>query len=153
MDIKYINPFLEATFSVLKQFGMADVKRGRLLKKEKMQVDLDITSVISTVGQVRGNIALSMSESTAKGIVSTMMMGMPVEAIDEIAISAIGEFTNMITGSAAVIFSQNELFVDATPPSVISAQDVFFIISSVETLAIDIETPHGKIEMNIGLEM
>lgn len=153
MDVKYISPFMEATINVLGQFGVADVRRGKLQKKEKMRVDLDITSVISVVGEVRGNIALSLSENTAKGIVSTMMMGMPVEKIDEIAISAIGEFTNMVTGNASIIFSGNNLFVDTTPPSVISGKDIFFIISSVETLAIDIETQHGKIELNIGLEM
>lgn len=153
MDIRYVNPFLEATMNVLAQFGVGDVRRGKLQKKEKMRVDLDITSVISMIGQIRGNIAISLSENTAKGIVSTMMMGMPVDKIDEIAISAIGEFTNMITGNASTILSSSNLSVDTTPPSVISGTDIFFIISSVETLAIDIETQHGKIELNIGLEM
>jgi chemotaxis protein CheX len=62
-----------------------------------------------------------------------MMMGMPVDTIDEIAISAIGEFTNMVTGNASITLSNNNLSVDTTPPSVISGKDIFFIISSVET--------------------
>jgi len=40
-----------------------------------------------------------------------------------------------------------------TPPSIIFGKDVYFIISSVETLKIDMETSLGKVEVNIGLEI
>ena len=58
-----------------------------------MYVDTDITAVVGMVGQVRGNIAYSMAEDTAKKIVSAMMMGMPVEELDEMGRSALGEFS------------------------------------------------------------
>ncbi len=153
MDVKYILPFLESVKSVLEQFGVTDIKRGQLAKNDIMHVNQDVTAVVGVVGQIRGNIAYSMSEDTARRIVSTMMMGMPVEQLDEMGRSAIGEFANMVTGNASILFSNTGLEVDVTPPSIIFGKDMYFIISTVQTIKIDMETSLGKIEVNIGLEI
>lgn len=153
MDVKYILPFLESVKGILEQFGISDIKRGQIAKNEIMHVNTDITAVVGVVGQIRGNIAYSMSEDTAKRIVSSMMMGMPVDQLDDMERSAIGEFANMVTGNASILLSNTGLEVDITPPSIIFGRDIYFIISSVETLSIDMETPLGKIEVNIGLEL
>jgi chemotaxis protein CheX len=153
MDVKYILPFLESLKSILEQLGVGDIKRGSMQKYDIMHVNTDITAVVGVVGQIRGNIAYSMSEATAKKIVSAMMMGMPVEQLDIMGRSAIGEFSNMVTGNASILLSNNGIGVDITPPSIIFGRDIYFIISSVETLSIDMETSLGKIEVNIGLEI
>jgi chemotaxis protein CheX len=153
MDVKYILPFLESIKSVLEQFGVDQVKRGQLAKNHIMHVNNDITAVVGMVGQVRGNIAYSMSEDTAQRIVSAMMMGMPVIELDEMGRSAIGEFANMVTGNASILLSNSGLEVDVTPPSIIFGRNVFFIISTVDTIKIDMETSLGRIEVNIGLEI
>ncbi|MFY9176887.1 MAG: chemotaxis protein CheX [Caldicoprobacterales bacterium] len=153
MDVKYILPFLESIKSVLEQFGVDQVKRGQLAKNHIMHVNNDITAVVGVVGQVRGNIAYSMSEDTAQRIVSAMMMGMPVIELDEMGRSAIGEFANMVTGNASILLSNSGLEVDVTPPSIIFGRNVFFIISTVDTIKIDMETSLGRIEVNIGLEI
>ncbi|AVK48192.1 hypothetical protein AXY43_09210 [Clostridium sp. MF28] len=153
MNVKCINPFLDAVKSVLEQLGITDIKMSGLSKKEKMFVNLEITSMIGIVGDIRGNIAYSMSEESAKKIISTMMMGMNVENIDEIGRSAIGELTNMITGNAATMLSDNGYLTDITPPSTVFGKDMYFIISTVETIAIEIDSSIGRIEVNIGLEV
>ncbi len=153
MDVKYILPFLESVKSVLEQFGVENIKRGQLAKKDIMHVNQDITAVVGVVGHIRGNIAYSMSEDTARRIVSAMMMGMPVEQLDEMGRSAIGEFANMVTGNASILFSNSGLEVDVTPPSIIFGKDMYFIISTVQTIKIDMETSLGKIEIYIGLEI
>lgn len=152
MDVKCINPFLDSVKSVLAQLGITDIKMSGLKKKEKMYVDLEITSIIGIVGSIKGNIAYSMSEETAKKAVS-MMMGMSIENIDEIGRSAIGELTNMITGNAATLLSNNGYITDITPPSTVFGKDMYFIISTVETITIEMFTSIGKLEVNIGLEI
>ncbi|HZJ57467.1 MAG TPA: chemotaxis protein CheX [Clostridia bacterium] len=153
MDIKYILPFLEALKGILEQFGATDIKRGNMTKNDLMHVDTDITAVVGMVGRVRGNIAYSMATDTAKRIVSAMMMGMPVEELNEMGRSALGEFSNMVTGNASTLLSGSGIQVDITPPSIIFGRDVYFIISSVETLKIDMESSLGRVEVNIGLEL
>jgi chemotaxis protein CheX len=153
MDVKYVNPFLEALTRILSSFGIADVKRGSIKLKDNMHVDLDVTSLVGITGQIRGNIAYSLSQATAKKIVSAMMMGMPVEKLDAIGRSAIAELSNMITGTASSILSECGHLTDITPPSIIFGCDIYFIISSVQTVSVEMETSVGKIEVNIGLEI
>lgn len=153
MDIKYINPFLEGVKNVIANFGVTDIKRGNIQKKDDMHVDMDITSVIGIVGNIRGNVAYSFSQDTAKKLVSAMMMGAPVTEMDMIARSAIGELCNMISGTASSMLAQNGIITDITPPSIIFGRDIYFIISSVQTIAVDLETGIGKIQLNLGLEV
>ncbi|WP_270566388.1 chemotaxis protein CheX [Clostridium beijerinckii] len=153
MDAKCINPFLDSVKSVLEQLGVTDIKMSGLSKKEKMFVDLEITSMIGIVGDIRGNIAYSMSEESAKQAISIMMMGMSIDKIDALGRSAIGELTNMITGNAATLLSNNGYLTDITPPSTVFGKDMYFIISTVETITIEIDTSIGRIEVNIGLEI
>ena len=68
MEPKYINPFFEALERVLSQFGVSEFRKGNLQGKQNMQVNLDITSVIGLVGNLRGNVSYSLAEDTAKKI-------------------------------------------------------------------------------------
>lgn len=155
MDVKYITPFLESVKSIMEQFGFEKVERGSIRKKENMNVDMDTISIVGLVGDVKGNVSYAFSEETAKTIISKMMMGMPVEELDEMARSAMSEFANMITGTAIANLSGIEEVneVTPTPPSIIYGKEIYMIITPMETLAIDLETDAGKIEVNIGLEM
>jgi len=153
VDVKYIAPFMDSLVKVLNDFGISDVKRGKILMKESMNVDMDITSVIGIIGDIRGNIAYSLSADTARHIISAMMMGAPVPEINAIGRSAIGELSNMITGAASSQFSTTGIKANITPPSIVFGKDIYFVISSVQTIAINMETPFGSIEINIGLEI
>ena len=153
MDVKYINPFMESVVNVLSSFGINDIRRGGIRRKDTMNITSDITSVIGMVGGLRGNVAYSFSSGTAKKLASAMMMGMPVEELDSMGRSASGELTNMIAGTAAGILSGGGLEIKLTPPSLIFGEDLFFIISMVQTVSIEMITPAGMIEINVGLEI
>ncbi len=155
MDVKYIAPFLDSVKSILGQFGMENVTRGNITKKENMNVDKEIISIVGLVGDVKGNVSYAFDEATAKNLVSAMMMGMPVEQMDDLARSAMSELANMITGTALGKVTELEGVneVIPSPPSIVYGKEIYMIISPVETLAIELETDAGKIEVNIGLEM
>lgn len=148
MDVKYINPFLAAFTNTLEQLSITDVKRGNVKKKDKLYVDLDVSTVIYLQGGIKGGMALSMSQDTTKKLASAMMMGMPISAIDDMVKSAIGELSSMIAGSASTMLSSQEIKLQISPPSVLLVPSD---INPLETLAIDFETPLGKIELNIAL--
>ncbi|MGE5404008.1 MAG: chemotaxis protein CheX [Candidatus Saccharibacteria bacterium] len=151
MDVKHLNAFLDAIKHVLTQFGVQDVKRGNLTKKENMNIKLDVTAVIGLTGKIRGNVSFSFSRDTAIKVVSSMM-GMQVAEIDEIGRSALSEFANMVAGTGSTLLSEDEMLFDVAPPSLIMGKDIFFVISSVETIAVTLETSAGAVEVNFGLE-
>ncbi|MBB6218322.1 chemotaxis protein CheX [Anaerosolibacter carboniphilus] len=150
MEAKYINPFIEAFTKTLEQLGITDIKRIGVKKKDKLYVDLDISTVICLKGGIQGNMALSMPQDTAKKLASTMMMGMSISVIDDMAKSAIGELSSMIAGAASTMFMSLGVTLQISPPIVLLEPSD---INALEALAIDFETQSGKIELNIGFNI
>lgn len=153
MDEEYINSFVEAVYTILPTFGIEDLKIINLEVKETMFSNKEVTAVVGLTGSTRGNIAYSFTTDSAKKFASAMMMGMPVEEVDEDARSAISELSNLITGRGCKILSNSETFTDFTTPTFIIGKDIYFLISTIKTLAINVETNVGEMQVNIGLEI
>jgi len=116
LDIKYINPFLQATLTILETLGMAGGKVGKpCLADLDFQEDTFLIQV-GVTGAMKGQVFFKMTEDKAKNIASTMMMGMSVETLDPMACSALGELGNMILGNTSTLFSTMNIIFDITPP-------------------------------------
>lgn len=150
MDVKYINSVIETFNVTLEQFGVHNIKRCNIQKKNKMYLNLDLSIIVCFQGAVQGDIALSMPLDTAKNLASVMMMGMSITVIDNMAKSAIGELSSIIASSYATKLSSFGLSTKINPPRVILENAE---INSIETLVIDFETDLGKMELNIGLNI
>ncbi len=152
MDARMFSPFIDTFFQVLPGVGIKKVERGRLTLKEKLSAARGVTALIGFSGGLRGNITMTMDEATAKKIASIMMMGSPVETLDEMAQSAISELANMISSNAMAIVGQNGFTMQVTPPTLITGEKISCIVSQVKSLNVEIYTEAGMIEINIGLE-
>lgn len=150
---KHVDPFVQSVGNVLELFGVTEIAKQEMIIKEDMVIDKDVTAFVGILGDIRGNVSYSCSIATAKNLVSMMMMGQPVEAIDELSRSALSELSNMFAGNAMTLFAAESTLLDITPPSVIVGEDVFFILSFLKTITVPIGTPVGTIEVNIGLEI
>ena len=153
MDVNMISPFIEALMSVLPQLGIKDVQRGNLSLKEKLVATKNVTSIIGLSKKLRGNVAYTMTEETAKQIASAMMMGMPLESFDVMAQSAISELSNMVTSNAAIILEGQGILADISPPTLIIGDNITVMVSQVRTIVVEVLTASGVIEVNIGLEV
>lgn len=152
MDIKYINPFISGLQNTYCAMGMANIERTGLSKREKLKTDNDVNIIIGLVGGIKGNVVLSMPESTAINIASAMMGGMPVEQFDLMPKSALCELANMVTGSSVSQLEQLGVSVNITPPMLINGKNLVTMISQVETLVIKFSGQEGPMEMNIAIE-
>jgi chemotaxis protein CheX len=148
MDARYINVFLDGFARTLEQLGISDIKRSGMKKKDKLYVDPGVSTIVTLRGGVQGNIALSMSQDTARNLASAMMMGMSVTVLDEIAKSAIGELAGMIAGAVSTKMVSLGVVLQISPPIVIFE---YADVNLSDTIAIDYETQVGKIEFNIGI--
>jgi len=76
-----------------------------------------------------------MGTDTAKDVASRMMMGMPVDVIDDMAKSALSKLGNMMMGNAATLLSNNNVLIDITPPTLLVGSA---ILSSPEMAVIKV---------------
>lgn len=99
MDVKLINPFINATLKVLETMAFVKATAGKpFLKKENTAMG-DVTGVIGLTGEANGSISVTFEEEGILAIVSNMFGETMTELNDEIT-DAVGEITNMISGQA-----------------------------------------------------
>jgi len=151
MDVNYINPIINAFTNVMPQLGLSNVENKEVALRGRFIESPGIVVIIGLIGDIKGNIIYGMSEEVAKKIVSAMMMGRPVENFDELAQSAISELVNMLTANATTNFSNNNINVDISTPTLIYGK--FTANSSTDKVNyISMDVDGAIIEVNVSLE-
>jgi len=124
MDQQLIQPFIEATLSVLNTMGQIECYPGKIVEKVGTKTYGCLTGAISmTDPKVTGTLTVSFDENTILQVVSNMFM----EQIKEISpdvIDAVGEITNMICGAAKTTLSTMGYSFDMSTPFVITGKDI-----------------------------
>lgn len=151
MDVNHVNPVLESFNNILPQLGLNNIEKKGISVKGKYIKSLGVVIIIGLIGDIKGNIIYGMSIDTAKKIASIMMMGMPVENFDELPQSAISELVNMLTANVAMNFSNDNISVDISTPTLIEGE---FTAScnSDKVLCVEMGVDGMVIEVNISLE-
>lgn len=152
MDVKHINPFIESFSTVMPEIGFGSVRVGDLIAKGEELSSSGVIVIVGIVGAVRGNVVYSLSLDAAKQIAETMMMGEPVEEFDENAKSAISELTNMLTAHAATAFSNMEIIIDISTPTMLEGENVSIKMNSGKVICIQLFADDIPIEVNISFE-
>ncbi len=139
IDVKHINPFLQSAISIVEQTTMMKMGVGKPVVSALEFGEDKFILQVGVTGVLKGQVLLVMSTDSAKNLASKMMMGMPVEQLDEMAASALGELSNMIMGNAATIFSTQGIQMDITPPMSVSGSNLK-MTTSVQALSIPLSS-------------
>ena len=136
MNAEFVNPFIEASQSVLQQIAGINAKLGSIyLKSSPFHSDC-VVIIVGLTGKMRGQVVFSMNKTVAMSIASSMMCGMPVTELDEISKSAISELTNMILGNTATILYNKGIGVEITPPSLLMGDNLQITPSKMKTICV-----------------
>lgn len=125
IDVKIVNAVLNALVSTFKSAAKTDIKIDKPQLQNKIEKSYEIVTTIGFNGVLEGNLIYTLNEDSAKIIVNNMMQGMmQVDSIDEMALSAVGELGNMISGSVAVAMEKIGYSINITPPSVVEGKEM-----------------------------
>ena len=122
MNVKFINPFLEGTISVLKTMAFVEPKAGKPYLKVDSLAKGDISGIIGLTGSATGSLALSFSEAAILKIVSNML-GENFKTMSADIKDAVGEITNMISGVARKNLEVEGFYIQAAIPTVVTGKD------------------------------
>lgn len=152
MNVEYINPFIEASQTVLKQIAGIDAKLGNVCLKDSPYTSDNIVIFVGLTGKIRGQAVFAMSKVVALGIASSMMGGMEVTELDEISKSAISELTNMILGNTATILYNKGIGIEITPPSFLMGDNMQISPTKMKTICIPLILGDNKqLEIDISV--
>lgn len=152
MKAELINPFIKASTSVVSMMGGVNLEKGTPNLVDEVLLKNHIGIVIGITGEIRGQVVMAFDKEFAKGIISNMMGGMPVDTIDDIGKSAISELGNMVLGNAATGLYEYGYQIDITPPSLISGESTIYSTVGQKIVVIPFVTPLGVLELNISLK-
>ncbi|MFP3042250.1 chemotaxis protein CheX [Treponema primitia] len=151
MRVEYINPFVEAAFSVLKEVLNTDVKRGDLYLKSTTMSIMGVAALVGLAGDVEGRVVFDMTKQTALGVAGAMN-GETFTTMDELAKATIQELANMITAQAVTKLHDLGFKFDLTPPALFTGENMEISNREVEALIVPMELgPIGKIEINVAV--
>jgi len=152
MDVKLINPFIEATLHVLDTMAHIKADAGKpYLKKDKVARG-DVTGVIGLTGEATGMISVSFSEKCILAVVSKMFGEDMTELNEEIG-DATGEISNMISGQARQKLENLGISLQAAIPSVIMGKNhTITHITKQPVIAIPFNTDNGDFTIEVCLE-
>ena len=150
MRVEYINPFVEAAFSVLKEVLAEELKRGELYLKSTSQPVLGVAAIIGLTGEVEGRVLIDMSKETALGVASAMNEE-KLSDFGDLGKATIGELANMIAAQAVTKLADIGFEFDLTPPAIITGENMQVNDGNVEALIVPIVMSHGKLEINVAV--
>ncbi len=116
LDVNHINPFLQSTITIFESVAQTKPAVGKPVVASLDFHDATFVIQVGVTGELKGQVLIVMTVDNAKAVASKMMMGMPVNELDEMATSALSELGNMIMGNTATIFSTLNTHIDITPP-------------------------------------
>lgn len=152
MDVKYVNPFIEAFNTVMPELGFTETGVAGLSAKAKEVVASGVLVVLGLVGDVKGNAVYTIETDAARKIASTMMMGMPVEELDDMAKSAISELTNMLTANAATLFANSGIAIEISTPTLLHGENITIKMNSDQILSAQLMADDNLVTINIAFE-
>ncbi len=153
MDVKLINPFIEAVVEVAPQLGFQNVSSAHLVITSRLVCSKGVTVQIGISNQLMGKVAYNLDEKSAKKIASTMMCGMPVVNLDNMAQSALSELVNMVTARAAINFEGIGINVDITTPNIELGENKVTSFQHDKLIGVTLLLDNIPMELNIGISL
>lgn len=152
MDVKMVNPFIDAVFDVMPQLGFQKAERVGLKVKDSNLANDGVMVLIGITGAVKGNVVYNLDMEDAKKTASTMMMGMPVAELDDMAQSAISELGNMLAANASIKIANAGIEMHISPPTLLYGREASLKVPVEKVLAVDMLVDSIPLEINIALD-
>lgn len=150
MNVKFVNPFVEAATEVIQlETGIA-LTRGDLGLEKSPFITDDITVVIALVGMVTGNVLYSLSFETAVALASHML-GEKLDSFDNLAQSGIAELGNVITGQASIKLSLAGYESTISPPTLVVGKGIMISTLDRPRLVVPFRSELGDILVHLAL--
>jgi len=151
MKVEFILPFVKGAVDVLKAEANADVEKGTLsIEESSMTTQEDVTVLIGVTGQLQGVVMYSLSERTARNLVSTML-NERIPVFNDMVESAIAEMGNVISGIASAELEAAGYICKIAPPTMIQGRGVIISTINIKRLVIPLGTPLGELKISVAL--
>lgn len=150
MDVKFLNPFIQAAVEVLKTEVDSSAVRGEVTLQKSSLTSDDITVLINLIGDVYGVVMYGMSTVTCLNLVSKIM-GQEFTEFNALAQSGVAELGNVISGQATIRFSESGFKSNISTPTVLNGNGVEISTLDFPRVVVPLETQFGVVTVHLAL--
>ncbi len=150
MNVKFLNPFVDAASEVLQKEAKVVFSRGDLGLEKSAYVSDDVTVISALVGMVVGNVFYSMNSQTAISLASRIL-GESLSNLDNLAQSGIAELSNVITGRASVKLAATGYESTISPPTMLLGKGATITTLDYPRLIVPLTSEIGNIHIHLAL--
>jgi len=151
MKVEFVNPFIQAAREVIESELGGETERGNLRLQKSAYTTDEVTALLGVTGAVAGMVLYSMSEDTARTIV-TRVLGQDFPEFDALAQSGIAELGNVITGRAGVLLAEAGYPSNITPPALVMGKGTMVTTLDLNRLVFPLKTTAGTLEIQVVLK-
>lgn len=113
----YAEAVTQSAIDMLAMVGGFSLTKGEPHIHNRTEITDSVAVYIGITGDYQGYVLIRFTTEDAKTIAGTMMGGLLLDSIDDMAISALSELGNMIMGNAGVTLSTSGVNTDITTPT------------------------------------
>ena len=150
MDSSYVMPFITSIQNVFETMLQMPVQVAKPVLKKAGQPSYDVSGIIGMSGDVEGSVVLSFPTATAERVVS-LFTGMDLTHTHEDFPDAIGELTNMISGSAKAKFTGMQVTISC-PSVVVGCDHIVFGRKDVVCVLLPCKSDCGEFAVEVFLK-
>ncbi|MEE9284221.1 MAG: chemotaxis protein CheX [Dehalococcoidia bacterium] len=147
---EFVNPFLAPAITVWEKELSQPLRLVGAQAVSSVFTTNDVTAVIGVTGELQGNVLYEFNRETSVAVAGTML-GEPIDVLDEMALSALGELANMITGNATTLLAQAGYRCAISPPVMLQPAGVSLNITSGTQIQVRFESSLGLLSIRVGL--
>jgi len=136
---------------VMPLLGLKNVSKSDLQAKGKTFKGSGIIIIVGMVGDLKGNVVYVIEKEHATKLAS-FMTDNATNSLDEMAKSALGELTNMITAHAATAFSAMNVFMKISTPICIEGDEIDITMNAEKVICLPMLVGDSVIDVNISFE-
>lgn len=152
MDVKLVNPFIDATIHVLSSLAFTEAHVGKPYLKKDSLAQGDVSGIVGLSGEARGTISVSFSRKCILTIVSRML-GEDIAEINDEVRDAVGEILNIVSGHGRQKLQAFGMTVKGAIPTVITGKKhAITHITSYPVIAVPFSTENGEFTFEVCLE-
>ncbi len=153
MSEGFLNSILQAADVILKEISSIEFKQEKIFSEDLLVLTNEVSMVVGITGNLSGHVVFSMSQDTAKKLISKWTKKVYEDIVEEILESGTAEIANMVTGRAAIFFENTGEIVRLSPPAVFIGDNIRIKFGNLKTTKALLNSEIGKIEISLAVKM
>jgi len=153
LDANFIGLFLDSVESTFAKVFNTEVTRGQMSIWRNPLTDHDLAIITGIIGEEHtGMVIYSMKGFTAQRLISALDPSVSKNPDEKMIYDGLSEIISILSGNTMTFFSENEIEIDITTPSIISGNSFQMHMPNHTMLTADMLSQFGTMDVNIAIK-